>query len=341
MRNKTGPNSLFIHGLIFTCLLLVWIWCGIGLYLALPVTGWLRAVLAVGFELLLPVLFWKTRTFYRGLAASLVCLVVFFLWWQTLQPTNDKEWAPDVARIAHGEIQGDILHLENIRNFNYYKENTSINDWQKEELWEVKDYNLDAIQGLDLFLSYWASEHIAHVIVSWDFGYGKHLAISIETRKDIHQEYSTVKGFFKQFELAYVAAEEKDLIRLRTNFRKERVYLYRLFVGKEKARALLEAYVQEMNKLLTTPKFYGALTRNCTTAIFLHTKAINPDDPPPLDWRIVVSGHLDELLYEKGLLNRKIPFTELRKQSRVDLRTQGSDQQDFSRLLRTSQAENQ
>ena len=341
MRNKIGPGRIFFLGLIFICLLLLWIWCGIGLYVALPVAGWLRTVLAVGFELLLPVVFWKSRSFYRGLVASLACLAVFFLWWQTLQPTNDKRWAPDVARIVHGEIQGNTLHLENVRNFNYYKEDTSSNEWQENEQWEARDYNLEAIQGLDLFLSYWASEHIAHVIMSWDFGNERHLAISIETRKDIHQEYSAIKGFFKQFELAYVAADEKDLIRLRTNFRKERVYLYRLLVGKEKARALLEAYIEEMNKLVTTPEFYGALSRNCTTAIFLHTKAINPDAPLSLDWRIIASGHLDELLYEKKLLNQKIPFAELRKQSCADLRMQGLGQQDFSRLLRTSQAENQ
>jgi hypothetical protein len=309
--------------------------------LALPVGEWLRTALTVGFELLLPLLFWKSRSFYKGLMLGLVCLAVFFLWWQTLQPTNDKEWAPDVARIAHGKIEGNTLHLENVRNFKYYAEDTGVNDWQEDERWEVRDYNLDAIQGLDLFLSYWASEHIAHVIISWDFGDGKHLAISIETRKDIHQEYSAVKGFFKQFELVYVAADEKDLIRLRTNFRKERVYLYRLLVGKEKARALLEAYIEEMNKLVTTPEFYGALSRNCTTTIFLHTKAINPDGPPPLDWRIVASGHLDEFLYEKKLLNQKIPFAELRKQSRVDLRMQGLGQQDFSILLRSPQVENQ
>ncbi len=341
MRNKPGIGCTILRGGVLLCLLLVWAWCSMALFYALPVNEWLRACLAFGFVLLLPACFWFFRGFYKALVLCLVCLSVFFFWWQTLQATNDKEWAADVARIPHGEIQGDTLLLHNVRDFKYNQKDKTTEEWQGNDQWESRKYNLDKIQGLDLFLSYWASDHIAHVIMSWDFGEDQHLAISIETRKDIHQEYSAVKGFFKQFELSYVAADEKDLIRLRTNFRKERVYLYRLLVSKEKARALLEAYIEEMNSLVSTPEFYNALTRNCTTAIFLHTEAINPDDPPPLDWRIVVSGHLDELLYEKGLVSQQLPFAELRKQSRVDLRMQLLGEQDFSKLLRTAQKKEQ
>jgi hypothetical protein len=322
-------------------LLLVWAWCSIGLFYALPFGDWQRALLASGFVLLLPASFLFFRSFYKTLVFCFTCLICFFLWWQTLQATNDKEWAADVARVAHGEIHGDTLILHNVRNFTYTKNSKKTEGWQGNDQWELREYNLDTLQGLDLFLSYWASDHIAHVMMSWDFGEDQHLAISIETRKDVHQEYSTIKGFFKQFELSYVAADEKDLIRLRTNYRKERVYLYHLLVSKEKSRALLEAYIGEMNSLVSTPEFYNALTRNCTTAIFLHTEAINPDDPPPLDWRIIVSGHLDELLYEKGLINQELPFTELREQSRVDLRMQQLGEQDFSRLLRKQQIEKQ
>lgn len=336
MRNKVGSVGILFRSVILFCLILVWAWGGMALFFALPGGLWFRGGMALVFVGLLPTFFWFFRSFTKGLFLSLVCLVVLFFWWQTLQPTNDKEWAADVARIAHGEITGEKLLLHNVRNFRYYRNDTTAEEWQQEERWESREYNLDAIQGLDLFLSYWASEHIAHVIMSWDFGEDKHLAISIETRKDIHQEYSALKGFFKQFELSYVAADEKDLIRLRTNFRKERVYAYRLLVSKEKARALLEAYLSEMNAMVSTPEFYDALTRNCTTAIFLHTKAINPDDPPPMDWRIVVSGHLDELLYERDLLDQRLPFAELRKQSRVDLRMQLLGEKNVSKMLRVS-----
>ena len=338
MKGKGSIGVRSLQTIVFSCLFLVWLWATAALFIALPAAPVVRAAVATSFFCCLPILFYFTRPFLKAFGGSLVVLFLFFWWWNSLEPTNDKEWAPDVARISHGEIQGDTLILHNVRNFRYLKEDgTKGDEWTWEERWETREYDLTALQGLDLYLSYWASDHIAHAIMSWDFGSGKHLAISIETRKDIHQEYSAVKGFFKQFELSYVAADEKDLIRLRTNFRKERVYLYRLLVSPQKAHMLLEAYLSEMNTLWETPAFYDALTRNCTTAIFLHTKAINPDHSPPFDWRIVISGHLDNLLYERGLLDQTSPFPEFRQRSRVDLRMQELGEEGFSKQLRTSQ----
>ncbi len=203
--------------------------------------------------------------------------------------------------------------MYNVRNFDY----RSVSDFDQN--WETRTYDLNNLQGLDLFLSYWASDNIAHTILSWDFGDDGHLAISIETRKDKTQQYSAVKGFFKQYEIAYVAADERDIIRLRTNFRKERVYLYRFEIPNEQVLALLKDYLKEMNSLADTPAFYDALTRNCTTTIKIHTDAINPGKPPPLDWRLLATGHVDELLYDKKEVSTSLPFAELRKASRVDL----------------------
>ena len=144
-----------------------------------------------------------------------------------------------MAQISHGEIEGDNLVMYNVRNFDY----RSVDDFDQK--WETRTYNLKNLQGLDLFLSYWASDHIAHTVLSWDFGVDGHLAVSIETRKDITQAYSAVKGFFKQFEICYIAADERDMIRLRTNYRKERVYLYRLQVPNEQVLALFKDYLKK------------------------------------------------------------------------------------------------
>lgn len=221
--------------------------------------------------------------------------------------------------------------MRNVRNFSYSGEEIA------EERWESREYDLDKLVGLDLFLSYWASDHIAHAILSWDFGDNNHLAISIETRKDKTQEYSAIKGFFKQFELSYIAADEQDIIKLRTNYRKERVYIYRLLAPKARVRALLESYLTEMNRLVDEPEFYDALTRNCATTIHLHTKAIQPNSTP-MDWRLIASGHLDELLYDRRVVEQGLPFAELRQRSRIDLLMQGVEGGDFSLLLRSDPA---
>jgi len=309
-------------------LILAWLWGATALWLAGPGPHLVQILIALAFGSFLPAAFLFTDSFAKGCTLSLFLFALLLLWWQTLTPTNEKDWALDVARISHGEIQGNTLTMYNVRNFDYKSETLFYQHW------ETRNYNLKNLQGMDIFLSYWASDHIAHTILSWDFGEDGHLPISIETRKDLTQEYSSIKGFFKQFEICYIAADEKDIIRLRTNFRKERVYLYRLQVSQQAARALLEDYLVKMNSLVDEPDFYNALSHNCTTTIQIHANAIRADRPPPLDWRLIASGHVDELLYDRGVISSKLPIAQLRKMSRIDLIMQKEGKEDFSNIMR-------
>lgn len=328
MRTLFTDITLLFKVVLFLGLVLAWMWGITALYLSGPEPHWLKVLLACVFAMCLPAAFVYTRSFVKGNLSCLAVFAVLLIWWQTLTPTHDKDWAPDVAQISHGEIEGDKLVMYKVRNFDY----RSVDDF--DQRWETRTFNLNNLQGLDLFLSYWASDNIAHTILSWDFGVDGHLAVSIETRKDKTQSYSAVKGFFKQFEIAYVAADERDIIRLRTNFRKERVYLYRFEVPNEQVLDLLKDYLKEMNRLVAEPEFYDALTRNCTTTIKIHTDAINPRKPPPLDWRLLATGHVDELLYERKNVSTALPFEELRKASRVDLKMQKEGREDFSEKMR-------
>lgn len=316
------------YGLFSLILLFAWIWGAMALYFAGPAPAWWRFLLVVLFILALPLSFYFTSTYWYGVAYASVVFGILIIWWIILKPENNKDWQADVARTPHGEIQGDMLTLHNVRNFHY----RSRTDYDQH--WETRSYDLSKITSLDLFLSYWGSPHIAHTILSWGFENGDHLAISIETRKDVTQTYSSIKGFFKQFTLVYVAADERDLIRLRTNIRKEEVYLYPLaHVPQDRARALLESYVQHMNRLASKPEFYHALQMNCTSVITLHTKTIDPN-AHLADWRLIANGHIDEMLYERGSIRNDLPFEEIRKLSRVDLRMQALDESDFSSRLR-------
>ena len=253
---------------------------------------------------------------------------VLLVWWIPLKATNDKDWAPEVSQTPHGRIEENILLLHNVRNFSYTSRDVF------SEHWETRRYSIDQIETLDIFLSYWKSPHIAHIIMSWGFADGQHLAISIETRKDKSQTYSEIKGFFKQFNLVYVAADEKDLIRLRTNYRKEQVYGYRIKnIPLQYKRYLLESYLAHMNKLVTEPEFYHALLQNCTTGVSRHYKTFMPNKSW-IDWRLIANGHMDKLLYDLDLIETGVPFEQLRAMSRVDLRMQGLDENDFSNQLR-------
>lgn len=318
------PYARFLLG-TFVALLVVW--SCLALAFRLPGPTWIAhgaaALFAVGMLALLVFL----RPFRRALVLCLVALGLVFLWWSTIRPSNDRDWLPDVARVPTGEVNGDRLTVRNVRNFDYHSET----DYT--ERWEDRTYDLSRLRGFDMFVSYWGSPYIAHPIVSWDFGDGRHLAFSIETRKERGEEYSAVRGFFREYELIYIAADERDVVRLRTNYRGEEVYLYRVRVRPDVPRALLLAYVEHANRLAARPEFYNAAVDNCTTGIRLNVQHIGAADP--WDYRILVNGLADQLLYERGRIDTSMPFAQLKAASLIVAKAKAADQEpDFSRRIR-------
>jgi hypothetical protein len=272
------------------------------------------------------VLAW-VRPFGRAVVVATVLAILLLAWWTSLRPRNDREWLPDVARPATAELRGDLLTITNMRDFDY----RSPDDYT--ERWETRTFDLARLDGLDLFMSYWGSPSIAHTIMSWSFADGQHLAISIETRKERGEEYSAVAGFFKQYELYYVVADERDLVRLRTNYRHEDVYLYQLRTPIERARRILLDYVRAMNELAAEPRFYDAATANCTTTIRTHVRHIGV--AMPWDWRILANGYMDGLLYEAGAIDTSRPFAAVKEASLVNGRAAAADQDpEFSQRIR-------
>ncbi len=248
-------------------------------------------------------------------------------WWLSIEPRNDRDWLPDVARTPRATIDGDHIRISNIRNFSYRSED----DYT--ERWEERTYDLSKLQGVDLFLIYWGSPMIAHTIVSWRFEDVPPLAISIETRKERGEAYSALLGFFRQFELYYVVADERDVVRLRTNYRDEDVYLYPLRTPREAARAILLDYLRTINQLAERPKWYNALLHNCTTTIRYHIQHVTPGNP--WSWKIILNGYIDELAYERGTIDNHQPFETLRARSQINAVAQAANQDSaFSRRIR-------
>ena len=300
-------------------LLAVTAWAALVLFFAGPgEAAWVRPSLATAYALLSLAGLLYLRPFRRALAVWSVGLIAVLIWWGTLRPSNDREWQPDLARLSWAEVHGDVLTFHNVRNFDYRSETDFTPHY------EDRTYDLSKLRGLDLFMSYWGSPAIAHTFLSWDFEGSLPLAISIETRKRKGQEYSAIEGFFRQYEIIYVAADERDIVRLRTNYRNERVYLYRLNVTPEQARGMLMDYVASMNALVETPEFYNALVDNCTTTIQRHVRNVDPE-ASRLDWRFLVNGYGDEMLYERGKIDTRLPFAELRARSRIDATAKSLD----------------
>jgi hypothetical protein len=267
-------------------------WGALALWFDGPASRVLAAMMAGAMVVASLLLATFVRPFLRGLLAAPLPMGVVVLWWASILRSNVRDWSPDVSRIAHASFDGSYVTIENVRDFKYRSES----DYNQQ--WETRTYDLDRIRGVDLFISFWGPTQIAHTIVSWDFDDGQHLAISIETRKKKGEVYSAIRGFFRQYELYYVVADERDLIGLRTNYRGEQVFLYRIRAQPAEARALLVDYLETINQLNDHAQWYNALTQNCTTTIRARVQDLGAGRR--LDWRLLANGHLDQLLYERG-----------------------------------------
>jgi hypothetical protein len=267
----------------------------------------------------------------RGKAIA-ICLAGFALvlaWWLTLKPSNDRAWQPDVAQTAWAEIDGDHVTIHNVRNCDYRTEG----DYTPH--WETRAYDLAQIRGMDIFLTYWGSPWIAHPIVSFQFGDNDYIAMSIETRKEVGEQYSAIRGFFRYYELIYTVSDERDVVRLRTNYRKgEETYLFHTRATPEHARATLLNYLKKINRIRNRPEWYNALTNNCTTNIA--TLA----GEPQLDWRVLLNGRADQMLFERGdLATGNLPFAQLKQQAHINAAARAAnDAPDFSRRIRKGRA---
>ncbi len=321
-------RALRWFGVVLAALVIIGtgLWAALAIWFRLaPTTPW-RELLA-GLLLLLAILAIVGVALRRWWAVLLfaACFAGVFGWWTTLVPSNDRDWAADVARTAGGTVDGDRLVVRNVRNFRWRS------DTDFDAQWETRSYDLTRLKTVDLLTSYWAGEAIAHVMLSFGFADDQYLVFSIEIRKEKAESYSPVAGFFRNYELAFVAADERDVIGVRTNVRGEDVRIYRLRMPPVLARRLLLEYVDEANDIAATPRFYNTLTANCTTQVFRMVRVLQPG--LPLDYRVLLSGYVPDYVYDLGALDTGTPFAALRQRSHVGGKTASVDP-DFSSRIR-------
>jgi hypothetical protein len=311
------------------------LWGSLALHYAGPGAEPLHDGLAAGFALLgataaLGLVYGSRRLHRAALSAYAAAFLALILWWQTIEPSNDRGWRAEEAVLPYATIEGDRVTVHNIRNFDYRTET----DFTPAYL--DRRFNLRRLEAVDLVAVYWIGPEIAHIYLSFVFTDQPPLAISIEARKERGEGYSSIAGFFKQYELFYVVADERDVTRVRTNYRKdppEDVYLYRLHGRPENRRRIFLEYLRKINALRGQPEFYNTLTTNCTTVIWQHS-LVNPNHLP-FSWKIIASGYLPEYLYEQGALGSSLAFGTLQRRSRINAAAQAADAApDFSRRIR-------
>ncbi|MGA7437865.1 MAG: DUF4105 domain-containing protein [Luteibacter sp.] len=304
-------------------------WGALALSYQLPGPPPLRVVGAALWSvayLALLIAFFGWRAWWAPLS-GVILLGLLMAWWVTIQPRNDRVWADDVAHLLSGEVQGDHVILHNVRNFTWRAED------DYDARWETREYDLAHLVSADAVLSYWSSEAIAHAMLSFGFDDGRHVVFSMEIRREKGEAFSEVGGFFKQFELVLIAADERDIIRVRTNVRGEDDYLFPLRMPREAMRSLFVSYVSAANRLVVAPRFYNTVTSNCTTIVYRMARRI--DDGLPMDIRLLLTGYLPEYLMDNGALDKRMPVDEWRRLGRITDRARASHaDDDFSAVIR-------
>jgi hypothetical protein len=317
-------------GFLFRVLLIAWATLAI-YYSNLPSAG-LRVASAAAFAVLAIWLLWLSRD-RRG---SLVFIGLFLgvvAWWLSISPSHDRPWRPEVAVMPRATIDGDRVRITGVRNFEY----RSLNDFTAH--YEDREVQLSHLTSLDFFVSYWSKGLIGglvgHTFLSFIFDNAPPLDISIETRPEVGEGFNPVASLFKQFELIYVVGDERDLVRVRTNYRKETVYLYRLNSSSDNVRRLFMVYLKRINELADRPEFYHLLSNSCTINIIRYANAAGRAGR--FDIRHLFNGLIDNYLYYSGRVDTTLPFDELRRRSQINEAAQAADDAlDFSQRIRAS-----
>ncbi len=294
------------------------VWGALALWYQAPGGQLKYALIALWSTLSLGVLIalWHGRAGLAFLSFA-IAFGILLIWWQQISPGNDHQWADDVAKITNGTIDGKRVTLRNVRNFVWRR-----ND-DYTQRWETRVYDLDKLTSVDMIMSYWDGWAIAHMLISFGFDDAQHVAFSVEVRRRKNETYSEIGGFFKRDGLSIIAADERDVIRVRTNVRGEDDYLYRIRMPLSAMRSLFIGYVEQADQLLDNPRFYNTITVNCTMLVYhMMTRIVGY---LPWSYRLLFTGYLPAYVYRVGGLDQRFTLEELRALGRITDRAKQSD----------------
>jgi hypothetical protein len=319
------PKALLrIAWFVFRVLLVLW--ATLVIYFSNLPWSWARIALAVAFFAFSVWALWLTRR-PRMDWAFLGPFLAVVIWYICIPPSHDRPWRKEVAVMPRAIVDGDRVRLTGFRNFEY----RSVDDFDVR--YEEREYSLADLTSVDFYISYWMPGPVAHTFVSFNFGNASPVCISIETRPEFGEGFDPLASMFKQFELIYVVGDERDLVRVRTNYRNEDVFLYPVRTTPERARALFLVYLQRINELADRPEFYHLLKNSCTINIVRYANMAGRVGS--LDVGHILNGWADRYLYRAGLLDPSLPFDELRRRARItDLSKAAENNADSSKRIR-------
>jgi hypothetical protein len=319
----------FIRGIWFLCQVALILWAALAIYYSNLPWPALRLALAIAFA---GFAIWAIWISSRRRQVSVVLIVLYLgvvAWWLSISPSHDRPWRLEVAVMPRVFMDGDRVRITGVRNFEY----RTRNDFNVR--YEEREISLSHLTGIDFYISYWSEGLVGHTFLSFIFDNALPLSISIETRPEVGEGFNPIASLFKQFELIYVVGDERDIVGVRTNYRRETVYLYHLNMMPDKARRLLLIYLARINELADRPEFYHLLSNSCTINIIRYANAAGRVGG--FEIRHLLNGLIDGYLYDSGRIDASLPYDELRQRSLINEAAQAADGgPDFSQRIRAN-----
>lgn len=333
---KLFQNILIAFAVV--ALFLFWGWCSIASYFSVfsLLPHMVRAVLAwIFFFSFFAGLVFLRKKIVGFFIIFLMLGIVVMICYLCIQPSNQRDWLPEYAVLPYAETNGSLVTVHNIRNFDYRSETDFTPRYYD------RTFDLDKLKSIDYILSYWGdNKDVAHTITSYGFEDGSHLALSIETRREKEEPQTGLRGLFRQYEIIYILADERDVLRLRTDFRKEQVYVYPLRGKPKDIRKLFLEMIQRVNSLHEKPEFYDTITRNCLTSLLNDAYKLKPPQKR-FDIRRLLNGRSAEMIYENSNIDTKLSFEKTKKMCHANQYLKGGyNVDDYSKLIRSPLVKN-
>ncbi len=246
-----------------------------------------------------------------------VLLAVFLfaipaLLWSRQKPSNDRDWADNLAVLPHAEFDGDLVHVRNVRNTTYSAPSVYT------PAYYARTLDLRHLESVWLGVEPLSRRGtVAHTFLSFGFEGPEYVAISVEARKETGETYNFLSGLLRRYELMYLVADERDVIGLRTKYRQDDVYLYPIRASHGQMRDLFVDMLERANALRDRPRFYNTLTSNCTSNIIRHVNSLVPGRVP-FSLKALLPGYADRLAYDLGLIDTDLTFEEARERFKID-----------------------
>ena len=278
--------------------------------------------------------YWKIIKY--AILLVVVLIGIFFIWQSFKKIPTDGDWKDTLKVLSTSEFNGNLVTVRNVRNFQYNASGTPT-----VESWYDKTYDLNKLEKVWYIVDpFNPSSPFAHTFLSFQFSDGSYLAITIEARLTKDQEYNMWNGFLRTFPLMYIAADERDVVYIRTNIHKDGLYIYPLKANPNDGKSILVDMLNRMNDLAVHPTWYNAIFANCTSSIAGHVNKIWPGLLPKFDWQVLFTSYADKLALDKGLLDTDLSLNQARKKFYVtDVAQKIGYVHDFSSLIRRADSE--